>query len=191
MSKRLVETDYINAATRLGVDVAAVKAVAEVESRNGGFLLSGEPVILFERHWMHRLLRKKGITPPQNSPVAMIKAGGYLGGTREHKRLQEAALIDRECALMSCSWGLFQIMGFHWEFLGYPSLQAFINAMYKDEASQMDAFIRFIENYTGGKLHKALKEHDWAKFSFIYNGPAYKKYSYDSKIAAAYNKFNR
>lgn len=191
MSKKLVEQDYIDAAERLGVDVASVKAVAEVESRNGGFLSTGEPVILYERHWMHRLMRRKGLSVPTNNPLVMTKSGGYLGGVSEHVRLREAVKLDRECALMSCSWGLFQIMGFHWEFLGYPTLQSFINAMYRDEASQLDAFIRFIEKYTSGKLHAALKNKDWAEFARIYNGPAYKKYDYDTKMARAYQKFNK
>ena len=191
MSKKLVEQDYIDAAERLGVDVASVKAVAEVESRNGGFLSTGEPVILYERHWMYRLMRRKGLSVPTDNPLVMTKSGGYLGGVAEHVRLREAVKLDRECALMSCSWGLFQIMGFHWEFLGYPTLQSFINAMYRDEASQLDAFIRFIEKYTSGKLHAALKNKDWAEFARIYNGPAYKKYDYDTKMARAYQKFNK
>lgn len=188
MTKRLTESDFVTAASILNVDLAAVKAVCEVESAGYGFLESGEPKILFERHWMHRLLRKKGIRPPERSPVAQIKAGGYVGGSGEHTRLQAAIQLDRDCALMSCSWGMFQIMGFHWEGLKYPSLQAFVNAMYKDEASQLDAFIRFIQ--ADKRMHAAMKSKDWSAFAKAYNGPAFAKYHYHTKMAAAYKKYS-
>ena len=188
MTKRLTEQDYVDAASILGVELAAVKAVCEVESRGSGFLPSGEPVILFERHWMYRLLSRKGIKPPVNSQVAMMKSGGYLGGAREHHRLAEAVKLDRDSALQSCSWGLMQIMGFHWEGLGYPSLQAFINAMYRDEASQLDAFVRFIKK--DKRMHNALKTKNWILFATAYNGPSFAKNSYDTKMAAAYKKYS-
>jgi hypothetical protein len=187
MTKQLTEQDFVDAASSLGVEVAAVKAVCEVESRGSGFLPTGEPVILFERHWMYKLLKRKGITPPSNSPVAMLQSGGYKGGMAEHMRLQLAVQLDRECALQSCSWGLFQIMGFHWQALGYQSVQAFVNAMYRDEGSQLDAFVRFIK--ADKRMHNALKTHDWALFAKAYNGPAYAKNSYDIKMAKAYAKY--
>jgi len=48
MPPSLTEDDYKEAAQKLGCDVAAVKAVSEVESGpHGAFLSSGDPVILF------------------------------------------------------------------------------------------------------------------------------------------------
>ncbi|AZA64465.1 DUF3380 domain-containing protein [Chryseobacterium carnipullorum] len=57
--KTLTEQDYINAAKELGCEVAAIKAVAEVESRGSGFLSSGEPKILFERHRFYKYTNGK------------------------------------------------------------------------------------------------------------------------------------
>lgn len=189
MSKKLNNNDLVDAANRLGIELAAIKAVTEVESRGTGFLQNGEPVILFERHWMHRLLRKKGITPPAGSPVAMMKAGGYKGGVEEHTRLQAAVEIDRECALQSASWGLFQIMGFHYAGLGYASIQEFVNAMYRSEQSQLDAFVRFIE--ADKRMHRALKEKNWLVFATAYNGPAQAKNHYEAKLKSAYEKHSK
>lgn len=182
----LTDIDYKQAAGFLGVDVACVKAVTKVESRGSGFLASGEPVILFERHWMYKLLKAKGVTPVV-SDVCNPQAGGYLGGAKEHERLAKAVLIDRECALQSASWGLFQIMGFHWKALGFTSVQEFINQQYRSEAGQLDTFVRFIQINPG--MHKALKDKDWAKFARLYNGPDYAKNNYDTKLAAAYVSF--
>ncbi|WP_262919099.1 N-acetylmuramidase family protein [Niabella hibiscisoli] len=46
----LTEKDFQDAARQLNCEVAAIKAVAEVESKGDGFLPTGEPKILFERH---------------------------------------------------------------------------------------------------------------------------------------------
>ena len=46
--KSLVESDYIKCSNMLGVNVATIKAVCEVESGGSGFLFSGKPKILFE-----------------------------------------------------------------------------------------------------------------------------------------------
>lgn len=186
----LTETDYKSAAQSLGVPIAAVKAVASVESAGAGFLSDGRPKILFERHVMYaRISEKLGAAKAKDlaskhPDIVNPKAGGYDGGPKEHDRLGRAAEIDRECALCSASWGAFQIMGYHWQSLDYPSLQAFINAMYASEAAQLDAFVRFIK--ADPVLLRALKALDWAAFARRYNGPNYAKNQYDVKMSKAY-----
>lgn len=183
MPQKLTPQDFQNAANKLGVTVAHIKAVTEVESRGSGFLDDGRPKILFERHVFRKRLIEKGISV-QNTPNDIVNAvsGGYLGGVKEHDRLDRAAKIDRDAALESASWGMFQIMGYHWKTLDYPSLQAFINAMYRDEGGQLDAFVRFIK--ADPRLLRALKNQDWSTFARIYNGPATK--GYDVKMADAF-----
>ncbi|QHZ60046.1 hypothetical protein PJKIFABJ_00110 [Pseudomonas phage PE09] len=183
----LTEIDYKLAASLLGVEPACVKAVTKVESRGSGFLPSGEPVILFERHWMYKLLKAKTGKEPELSEVCNPKAGGYQGGAAEHIRLNTAVMMDRECALQSASWGLFQIMGFHWKALGFESVQKFINQQYRSEAGQLDTFVRFLKINPG--MLAALKAKDWAKFAKLYNGPNYAINKYDEKLAAAYASF--
>lgn len=183
----LTLSDYTLAAKLLSVEVACVQAVTKVESRGSGFLASGEPVILFERHWMYKLLKAKSGKEPTINDVCNPKAGGYKGGAAEHTRLAQAVAIDRECALQSASWGLFQIMGFHWKALGYASVQAFINDQYKDEASQLNTFVKFLQINPG--MLTALRNKDWVKFASLYNGPAYATNNYDVKLAQAYASF--
>ena len=59
-------------------------------------------------------------------------------------------------------------------------------AMYRSEASQLDAMIRFIR--VNGLLDD-LKRKDWASFARAYNGSGYAKNQYDKKLAAAYRKY--
>ena len=192
--------DLVNAAKRLDVPLASVYTVNEVESNGKGFLDNGKPVILFERHIMYRQLtspRNEGDNPAQlkqhadeltalNPAIVNPKPGGYAGGSAEHQRLSHARLIDDNAALESASWGAFQIMGFHWQRLGYDSVQEFAAAMSASESQQFDAFVRFIE--TDSALHKALKARKWAEFAKLYNGPDYQRNLYDIKLQRAFER---
>jgi hypothetical protein len=175
------------AAARLGAELAAVEAVAEVESSGEGMLETGEPKILFERHVFWRRLQAKGIDPNRIDPSICSPApGGYKGGIEEHRRLQRAVKVDRDAALESASWGEFQVMGFQWQSLGYATLQAFINDAYRGPDGHLEMFVRFIEK--NPSVHRALKSKDWTAFARGYNGPGYAKNSYDSKMKVAYEK---
>ena len=196
----LSNNDLVAAAERLDVPLASVYAVNEVESKGKGLLDNGKPVILFERHIMYRQLakaRSEGDDPTElqrhadqlaltNPALVNPKAGGYIGGTAEHQRLAMARLIDDIAALESASWGAFQIMGFHWQRLGYTSVQDFVTAMSDSESQQFDAFTRFIE--TDPALHKALRARKWAEFAKLYNGPGYQRNLYDTKLQRAYER---
>ena len=46
----LTDLDYRNASEQSGIEVALIKAVAEVESKGSGFLKNSYPKILFEAH---------------------------------------------------------------------------------------------------------------------------------------------
>ncbi len=195
--RQLGQADLVAAAERLGVDLAAIMAVNEVESRGQGFHVggprSGEPVILFERHIMRRRLihHERNPVPLQQQHPDLVnnRPGGYIGGHREHDRLWRAAELHRPSALESASWGAYQIMGFHWRALEYANVGAFEAAMSESEAAQLDAFVRFIEIDRG--LHAALRRQDWADFARRYNGPNYAINDYDTKLAAAYRRHSR
>lgn len=186
------------AAQRLGLPLATVYAVNEVESAGSGFLGNGRPKILFERHQMYRQLctprhpdddvaalkRHADELAAQSPSLINSKPGGYAGGTAEHQRLAQARLIDDTAALESTSWGAFQIMGYHATRLGYESVQAFAAAMASGEPAQFDAFARFIE--ADAALLKALKGRKWDQFAKLYNGPDYARNLYDVKLERAY-----
>lgn len=192
MSKELIEQDYVNAASRLNAEVAAVKAVATVESNGGGFLPDGRVKVQYEPHVMYQRLKAKYGQARADRELAAhpdlvaLKPGSYQSLDKEDKDMGRATGIDRDCALESASWGAFQIMGYHWKTCGYASLQQFVNQQYT-AAGQLDTFIRFI--LANSALQRALKARDWAAFAKGYNGPAYAKNQYDTKMKAAYKKF--
>lgn len=189
MSKpKLTEADFQWAADRLGVDVATIKAVDHVESNGGGFLPSGEPTILFEPHIFSRLTKGRFDKTHPKTSYPRWKPGAYGSVSSQHPKLQAAVDLDREAALQSASWGRFQLLGSNWKTMGYPSVQAFINDMYRSERGQLEGFVRFIESQN---LARYLKAKDWAGFARRYNGPGYAKNRYDTKLANAYARFSK
>lgn len=194
--KHLSQADLQAAANELGVDLPAVMAVNHVESRGTGFLPNGKPVILFERHIMYRrlaasdkpeLAENVDVFAARNPAVISKRPGGYAGGAAEHQRLAAAKQIDIYCAIESASWGLFQIMAFHWRDLGYESAVDFEICMRRSERDQLMAFVRLIK--FDSRLHSALRKHQWAAFAKVFNGPNYKRNNYDRRLAAAFAKF--
>lgn len=174
---------YARIAERLGCEEAAVRAVVEVEAAGRGFLASGRPKILFERHWFSRLTKGKydAAAPGISSP----KAGGYRGNEREYDRLAEAMDLDAQAALLATSFGLGQIMGFNHVKAGYASPGAMVDAFCDSEDAQLDGMASFI---AAEGLADELKRRDWAGFARRYNGSAYARNEYDKKLAAAYER---
>lgn len=194
ISKFLKDSDYIAAAKRLKVSELAIRVFGATEGRGVGFLKNGKAKILFERHRMYfYLVQLKGKTfanaqMKQYPNLVNTTTGGYKGDEAEYIRLSLAKNICAEAALMSCSWGQFQIMGENWKELGYSSVFDFETQMQTSESLQLEAFIRFIEWKTGtvnGKkitLIDALRAGDWASVFTLYNGPSYKKLGYQAKF---------
>ena len=180
--KFLSEADYQRAAKSSGVEVAAIKAIVEVEAAGSGFLPDGRPQILFERHlfWSYTPLPVSQIRPDLSSPTP----GGYLSGEREWDRLNAAMSFDRVAALRATSWGLGQVLGDNYQSAGYLNVEAFVRAMFESEGKQLEAMMSFIR---ANQLDSALRHHDWTRFAAGYNGIAGVGV-YDLKLAEAYNR---
>ncbi len=193
MPTKLAEEDFANAATKLGCDVAAIKAVAEVESTGSGFLPDGRVKVLFEGHWFHRLTKGKfaqshpTLSFPRWTRQHYAKGKtAAIRGAGELNRLEQAMKLDRRAALLSASYGRFQVMGFNHAICGFPSVEDFYQAMQRGEADHLAAFCGYI---VSNGLRDELREHRWADFASRYNGPEYQKNHYDELLAAAYARF--
>lgn len=192
MNKKLTLEQITQAAKDINVPLAALRAVIDVECKGSGFNADGTPVILFERHVFRQRLIANGM--PNVALDAMRKrpdlcntaTGAYGLYSAQHNRLAVAATFDRDSALESASWGIGQVMGYHWKALSYKSLQTFVNAMYKDEHSQLQAMCAYIRV---NRLDKHLRNQDWKNFAHSYNGKDYAKNSYDVKLANAYKRW--
>lgn len=192
----ITENKYQEIANKYGIRVAAIKAVAEVESSGSGFLSTGEPVILFEPHVFWRELVAKGKNPHnylEGNEDILYKSWGsrpYGKTSEQHSRLARAVKIDRDAALKSASWGKFQILGTNYRVSGFATLQDFINAMYSSEDMHLEAFGNFIYN-KGLVKHLRIAPPNFARFAYGYNGSGYAKNKYDVKMLAAYKKYDK
>lgn len=167
-SLTLIESDFQTCADLLGVDVRVIKTVAAVESRNGGFFPDDTPVTLFEAHKFHKYT--DGLFAASNPDLSSPTWNRALYGKNwreEKKRFYRAEALDQEAALLSCSWGMFQIMGFNFKQCGFKTVFDFVKAMHVDEGAQLKAFSLFINN--NPHLKNALQELDWQAFA-VYNG---------------------
>lgn len=184
MSKRITESDLCRSARRVGCSTAEIETFLEVETKGKGFDSQGRPLILFERHWFHKLT--KGRFDATHPHISNKTPGGYGPSAAQYDRFSEAFALDPQAAMKSASWGLGQVMGFNHEIAGYSTVDDFVDAMKISEGKQLDAAIEFIIH---NDLDDELRRHDWAGFARGYNGAAYKKNKYDTKLAAAYDKF--
>lgn len=188
------EDKFKEVAEDLGIEIAVIKALAEVESSGEGFLETGEPKILFEPHifWRELVNNKKDPSKYTKGNEDILyrtwKRGAYGKVSEQHSRLARAVQIDRDAALKSASYGLFQVLGNNYKILGYNYLQDFINCAYESEDCHLEMFVRFIR---ANNLVRHLKNKDYHKFFRAYNGEGYLKNKYPEKFQAAYNKFNR
>jgi hypothetical protein len=191
MPEILTEDDYRRAAAALGCDVAAIKAVAEVESRGSGFLKDGRLRVLFEGHQFYRYTKGAHAATHPTLCHKNFTSANYCKGDAETRgcgeldRLTRAQELDKRAALMSCSIGKFQIMGFNFALCGYKTVESFWADLARSEGKQLDAFCSYV---SAVGIDDELRSHDWAEFARRYNGPAYKKNQYDTKLAKAWQR---
>lgn len=204
MKPRLTKEDFARAAAIIGCEPEVVEAITMIEAPRGGFLESGEPVILFEPFLFGDLTKHKfddkTVTIDNHVyPLSLnrrnigwsVKNAQYGTNTIQHQKLQAAAAFDRDSALEACSWGKFQILGSNYHVCGYDSLQNFMNAMYESEAKHLEAFLGFIK---GNNMRQFLIDKNWDKFAIRYNGPKQDKGTtnpyddYDWFLSEAYRK---
>jgi hypothetical protein len=183
-SEQLTDEDYYRAASRLRCEIAAIKAVAQVESGRGGFNPDGSVTTLFEGHVFSRITNHRfDLSHPDISYPKWTRE--FYGKTwrAEQERLVRASQLAYKAALLATSWGRFQCMGFNYALAGFPSVYTFVDAMRESEARHLEAFVSFIE---ASGLADELREKRWKDFARLYNGPGYAANRYDIKLSAAY-----
>ena len=192
----LSEKDFVDFAKAFELEIPIVKAVQEVESSGSGFLADNRPTILFEGHIFWRELKKRGFDPEtmrtgnENVLFPRFNRAFYEGNEKEYIRLEKARNIGKspkilEAALASCSWGMFQIMGFNYHLVDAFDVVDYVTKAKRSEAEHLQAFGEFIKST---KLLKPLREKRWADFARGYNGQNFAVNQYDKRLEAAYLK---
>ena len=183
--RQLSLRDYKEAANQLDVEVEVIQAVAEVESARSGFFRDGRITILFEAHIFSQYTGHRYDRSHPRISSRRWNRTLYKGGTAEYSRLFEARALNEEAALLSCSYGSFQIMGFNYKLCGYRNVREFVRDQHTAKG-QIKALVNFIKNRG---IQRHLKNRNWAAFAKAYNGSGYLLNKYDTKLARAYRKY--
>lgn len=179
---------YEEVSKDLGMEPELLKAFIKVESGKTN-TLNGRPICRWETHIFKRYTN---IT---------INVHGMRGKITEECQNNEYEAYERGCSIeegkyadkaqMSASWGMGQIMGFHYKRLGFSTPKALIDYIAASDDNSLRAIGKFIK--TNAQLLKACQEKDFHNIAKFYNGAHYEKYApegkqYDDKIKIAYEQ---
>lgn len=177
---------YGRCATRLAVSVPQVMAFKDVESAGAGYE-DGKPKLLPERHWFSQLT--DGRFDKSHPHLSYPKWGTLpypVGQQARYAMLLEMIHLDVDAGFQSASYGLFQIMGFHYRTCGYPSPYSFAVAQAYDEETQLKAFESLVvANRWQSKLRACTSDPKTCEpICEVYNGKRFREHNYHGKIAA-------
>lgn len=192
-AKAITKEQLLEIAKSLGDNnTKRIEAVGKVESAGSGWYDSGLPKILWERHYFYRLT-KKIINVATFGLISSPTSGGYTSDINKNgindswEKLAEAVCVDPDKAIMSVSIGKFQVMGVYYAELGYARpidmLWAARNSEY-EHYKMLAGYIR-MARLVPAFLSISTIAHSNIAFVKGYNGPAWKKNDYASKLAIA------
>lgn len=203
--EKITDADWQEASTRIRCEVAVIQAFAHVESGKAPFDRYHRPTIQYERHKfakhtghkydaLHADISGKSYTNKKFDKAGHPIAANDLYVADAYERFERAYGLDEDAAIMACSWGKFQVLGENYRGVGFPTVQGFLEAACKSEREHLlKLFLPFAMTVRDGKcghgtLRNALIQKNWADAAWLYNGPDYRKYDYDNRLKAAYEK---
>jgi hypothetical protein len=183
-------------ATQLGVEREVLRAIAVAETGDKvpfHEYVAGEKhaTILYERHYMHRLLLKAGWSTERVNNLSnteptithtYVKNYSYGSNSIQHTRLVRARELNEDAANMSCSWGKFQVMGEYYHHL-YESTTELVAAQNYCAMQHLQYFKIFLTKEK--RMLDEMKSKNWLSIARKYNGKS--QVGYDTKIKNAYN----
>ena len=97
----------------------------------------------------------------------------------------------KQLVLMATSFGIAQIMGWHYPEIGYDTIEDMVNDYKAGDVRQIYSFFNFINIYRSGKFLKILANasggKNFRKIAKYYNGAGYRKNKYHIKLKTYYD----
>lgn len=193
--RELTDADFANAAILLAVPEASVRALAEVGTSGPLFMDDGRPTIFYDAQVFHRLTNGIHVaaTGPDASPLSVPpgdnrfagKAGAY-----QYERLAAALALDETAALQATFWGAYRVPGTDFAVVGFANVQDMIESIVAGAANQLLALVRIIQDKELEEMLRGLPDSS-AKLAEAYVGRGYRANKFDSKIAAAFNRYTK
>ena len=204
--QKITREDWDKAAKLIGCEAEVLMAIGKQESGKlaalglGAFDKWNRPTILYERHKFSAFTNNRyDASHPELSATTPYEAGTHRDDKNvaiddgkhyglfswQYLKLASAYALDKEAALMACSWGKFQIMGESFVACGKASARDFVTAMCISEREHLDALVGFCNT----NIKAALIAKNWTAIASRYNGSDYRKNKYDTNIATFYQEF--
>lgn len=173
------------------IDRDALHAVIEVES--GGKIrvkVNGrsEPIIYFQKHHFYQRLSDARLETAIREGLATSHKETNDNPDTQSGRwrmLKRATEIDRKAAYEATHWGMGQVLGAHWAWLGFTSVDALVKEARSGVHGQMGLMMRYMEK---ANLLDALRQHDWARFARGYRATDEADRHYQRKLSLAYRR---
>jgi len=186
------------------IDVACAVAVLCVESSGKGFEQNNDNrmIIRFENHKFWKYWGKKN--PGDFRKHLQYDSGkvwtkhkwrktdnldwrSFHGNqSKEWQVFEFAKSLDADSAMLSISMGAPQIMGFHFERIGYQSIEEMFNSF----AADISAHINGLFDFFSDSMVKKLRLLDFEGFAAGYNGSG-QKVKYGKWIESHYRSFKQ
>lgn len=194
--KKINAADIERAAKFLNVRQAGVRAVIEVEANGSGFDSMGNVKFLFEPHRFYAeigddtVMLKEAIR--QGLAYKSWKGpGSYPKSVQARwEQFQKACALDVDKAIRAASWGLGQIMGSEHREAGYNDPEDMVEDFAKSEGNQLMGMAKLIK---ARRLDVALRKFPdisaCRAFALRYNGKAYEKNQYHTKLQSSFNRW--
>ena len=190
-AKPIIAHDVALAANVYHIELAALRAVMAVESRNSGYDYKRRPVILFEPHWFWRNLPEAQRDDAAAAGLAYPKWRGRKsyprGSDAQYKRLAAAIQINEEAAYRSISVGIGQVLGVNFRAAGCTSAKQMFQQAMESEAAQLRHMLEYIKT---NRLQDELQRLDFHGFARGFNGDGQVDY-YAGWLAREYAKWRR
>ena len=180
-NKLLTNAQINELAVENGYEFRVLKSIIQVESGQHGFdAVTGKIIIQFEPAWFRRLY-KDWAAHTLHTTWQSNKVGNQAA---EWIAFNSAFAINAEAAMKSTSIGMMQLMGFHYAETGYKTVGDLWDFAKESERNQVLLALKWIK--TVRPLHLAIKNKDWPKIAYYYNGKNYQAFHYDTRLLSAY-----
>jgi hypothetical protein len=181
--KKLITNTQLNElAVQNGYEYRVLKSIIQVESTQRGFNWNtGKIIIQFEPAWFKRQYKDWAV----ETRYTTWQSNRVGDQVTEWEAFNSAFAVDAEAAMKSTSIGMMQLMGFHYEAIGFKKVGELWDFAKESEYNQVLLAIKWIK--TVRPLDVAIRNKDWKDIAYYYNGANYRTYQYDTRLMVAYN----
>jgi len=144
-------------------------------------LCNNQPNLCFYTGGMHQYSDKTGYSEENEEAWGH----GDKDVMHQYERLVRAyTLLNKDAAIMACSWGSFQVLGIFYKQAGYHTPADMANDMMIGADKHLKFFLAHVKATAGA--WDALQSHDWLSFAQNYNGRTSRAAGYAATIADNY-----